>query len=98
MALPLNNAKQFQLSFNSNLDCLCRGLFCSVYDLLGLSYKIENWYVSTETYVVPKNVPFTTRIPLILLISEFFCKNQQFLRQKSAIFEAKIITLLKPIV
>ena len=82
MALPLNEAKQFQVSFNSNLDCLCRGSFCSVYNLLRLSYKLEIWYVSTETYVVPTDIPFTTRIPLILLISDFFCKNQHFMRQK----------------
>ena len=55
-----------------------------VKNLLELRYKLEIWYVSTHTYVVLENIPFSTKNPLILLISAFFA--------------SKIVPLLKTMV
>ena len=41
------------------------------------------WYVNTHTYVVSENVPFSTKTPLILLISAFFGKNNTFTQSNS---------------
>ena len=46
---------------------------------------------STNTYVVSENIPFSMKIPLILLMAAFFL-------QKISIFLAKIVSLLKAIV
>ena len=45
-------------SFNPNLGGRFRGLFCG-----------ELWCLSTQTYVVSENVPFSTKTSLILSIS-----------------------------
>ena len=39
---------------------------------------LETWYVSTHTYLVPENIPFSTKTTLILLMSAFFCKKKTF--------------------
>ena len=49
-----------------------------------------NWYVSTHTYVGSENIPFSTKTPLILPMSAFFCKRAAFL--------TKIVPLLKAMV
>ena len=54
-----------------------------VKNLLELCYKREIWYVSTHTFVVSENIPFSTKNPLILMISIFFAKNQQLLVKNS---------------
>ena len=57
-----------------------------------MSKPFENYarnlkFVSTHTYLVSQNVPFSTKTPLILLMSGFFLlKSQHFL--------AKIVPLL----
>ena len=33
----------------------------------------------THTYVVPENIPFSTKALLILMMPAFFAKNQRFL-------------------
>ena len=40
-----------------------------------LCSKLEIWYVSTQTYVISENIPYSTKTPLILLMSEFFFKS-----------------------
>ena len=58
-----------------------------VKNVLELCYKLEIWYISTHThtYVVSKNISFSTNNPLILLILVFcfFAKNQHFLVKNS---------------
>ena len=39
------------------------------------------WYVSTHTYVVSENIPFSNRIHLILLMSAFLIKNSTFAQE-----------------
>ena len=51
---------------------------------------LEIWYVSTHPYVVSENITFSTKAPLILLMSAFSCKKSAFL--------AIIVLLLKVIV
>ena len=48
-----------------------------------------NFYVSTHTYAVSEKKPFSTKTPLILLMSAFVSKNY---------FLSKIVPLLKAIV
>ena len=40
------------------------------------------WCVSTHTYVVSENIPFSTKTVLILLMSAFFGKKLEFFWQK----------------
>ena len=51
---------------------------------------LETLHVSTDPYVVSENIPFSTKVLLILLMSSFCCEKLAFL--------AKIILLLKAIV
>ena len=44
----------------------------------GILTKFEVWYVSTHIYVVLENIPFSTKVFLISLISAFLCKNSGF--------------------
>ena len=46
-----------------------------------------------HTYVVPENIPFSTKALLILLMSVFFAKNQCFF-----LCVAKTVPVLKAIV
>ena len=62
----------------------------AVKNLLELGQKLEIWRVSTHSYVVPEDIPFSTKVLLICLCQYFFEKNQRFL--------AKIIPFLKAIV
>ena len=57
-------------------------------NLLELCFKLEIWYVSTRTNVISENTPFSTKNPLILLISTFFAKNQHFLVKNSTFTES----------
>ena len=47
-------------------------------DSLELCSKLQIWYVSTHTYVVLENIPFSTKTTLILLMSAFIIKNITF--------------------
>ena len=65
--------------FNFNLAELFRGLFCGggggggvCIQLVRIMLEIEIWYVSTNTYVILENIPFSTKNFLILLMSAFF--------------------------
>ena len=40
--------------------------------------KLEILYISTYTYVVSENIPFSTKALLILLMSATFCKKSVF--------------------
>lgn len=62
----------------------------AVKNLLELCQKLEIWRVSTHSYVVPEDIPCSTKVLLICLCQYFFEKNQRFL--------AKIIPFLKAIV
>ena len=62
----------------------------AVKNLLELGQKLEIWRVSTHSYVVPEDIPFSTKVLLICFCQYFFEKNQRFL--------AKIIPFLKAIV
>ena len=44
---------------------------------------LEIWHVSTHTYVVLENIPFSTKTLLILLMSTFFCKRSLFFGKNS---------------
>ena len=44
-------------------------------NLLKICHELEIWYVSTHTYLVFKNVPFSTKALLILRMLAFFGKN-----------------------
>ena len=59
--------------------------------IVRIMLEFEIWYVNKDTYVVSENIPFSTMIPLILLISAFSAK-------KISIFLAKIEPLLQEIV
>ena len=50
------------------------GLFCGD-GPLKLCNKLKIWYVSTHRYLVLKNIPFSTKAPLILLMSTFFLQK-----------------------
>ena len=56
-----------------------------------LSWKVEILCISTHTYTVSENIPFSTKAVLILLMSTFFC-------EKSAFIFAEMAALLKEIV
>ena len=44
----------------------------------GVRIMLETWNsVSTHTYVVWENIPFSTKVLLVLLMSTFFCKKQK---------------------
>ena len=58
--------------FNFNLGGLFRGAFWGVEVFFEV---FEIWYVSTHTYAVSENIPFSTKTLLILLMSAFFCKK-----------------------
>ena len=45
--------------------------------------KLEIWHVSTNTYVVSENIPFSTKAVLILLMSVFFGQNSTFTQSNS---------------
>ena len=73
------------------------GLHFGVWDWELLPYLkllriiLETWHlVGTHTYLVSKNMPFSTRTTLLLPMSAFFAKSQYFF--------AKIVPLLKAIV
>ena len=78
------------------------GLFRVCFEVVGAGGKItapclkivcimlETLHVSTDPYVVSENIPFSTKVLLILLMSSFCCEKLAFL--------AKIILLLKAIV
>ena len=59
------------------------GIIPLVENLSGLCQKLEIWYGSTHTYLVSANLLFSTRTPLILLMSAVFPK-------KSAIFDKNV--------
>ena len=50
---------------------------------LELCQKLEIWYVSTHTYIVSENIPFSTKLLLILLMPAFFCEQSAFLDKNS---------------
>ena len=65
--------------FNLNLAELFRSSFCgggggggACIKLVRIMLEIEIWYVSTNTYVILENIPFSTKNFLILLMSAFF--------------------------
>ena len=41
------------------------------------------WYVNTNTYVVSENIAFSTKTPLILLVSTFFATRSAFFGKNS---------------
>ena len=74
---------------NPNLGRLFRSLFSSggggnfTLNLLELCLNLKIWYVSTQTYVVSENIPFSTKTPFIFLMSTFFCKKSAFFVKNS---------------
>ena len=57
---------------------------------------LETWNldVSTYTYVVLENIPFSTKTPLILLTSAFFCKNSTFLGENSTFIQSNNVRVV----
>ena len=51
--------------------------------MLELCSKLEIWHVSKHSYLVSENIPFSTKVLLILLISAFFGKISVFFGQNS---------------
>ena len=52
--------------------------------MLELYLKLEIWHVSIHTYLLSKNIPFSTKALLMLLmLALFFAKNQRFFSQNS---------------
>ena len=48
-----------------------------------------NWYLSTQTYLVSENMPFSTKTLLIFLMPAFFfTKNQHFFGKKDTFTES----------
>ena len=92
-------------TFNPNLDGLFRDSFgggggktTPIKNTLELRYKVENWHLSTHTYAVLENIPFTTENFLILLMSDSLAKYLNFLAKFHAIVLSKgTIPLLKTI-
>ena len=87
-------SKNFLLifSFNPNLGGLFRGSFkgeeerykiTTCLKLVRIMLKLEIWHVSTNTYVVSENIPFSTKAVLILLMSIFFAQNSTFTQSNS---------------
>ena len=56
-------------------------------NLVGLfrSLKLEIWYVSTHTYIVSENIPFSTKALLILMMLAFLCKKSAFFGKNSTL-------------
>ena len=53
--------------------------------------ELEIWYVSTSTFLVSENVPFTTKTPLILLMSAFILQKIAFLVKSSTFTQSNSI-------
>ena len=84
--------KKSKHSFNPNLGGLFRGSFkgeeerykiTTCLKLVRIMLKLEIWHVSTNTYVVSENIPFSTKAVLILLMSIFFGQNSTFTQSNS---------------
>ena len=53
--------------------------------------ELEIWYVSTSTFLVSENVPFTTKTPLILLMSAFILQKIAFLVKSNTFTQSNSI-------
>ena len=57
-----------------------------VQNLLELCQKLRIWHVSTHSYLVSKNIPFSTQATLILLMSAFFLQKINVFRPKKYLY------------
>ena len=51
--------------------------------LVRIMLETSNWHWSTQTYLISKNIPFSTKLLLILLMSAFFLQKSGFFSQNS---------------
>ena len=58
---------------------------------LKLVKKLDVWYISTYTYVVPGNIPLSAKACFILLMSVFFFKKKNFFKQKWYLYAKAIV-------
>ena len=52
---------------------------------------LKIWYVSTYTYVVSENLPFSTNTTLVFVMSAFFCKTSAFFTKNSPFTRSNIM-------
>ena len=57
----------------------------------GSFWKLQIWHVRTHTYIVLENIPFSTKVLLILLMSVYFCKKSVFSGNNSTYTQSNIV-------
>ena len=57
--------------------CVCWG------GCLKLCLNLQIWHIRTDKYLVSENIPFSTKVLLILLMLAFFCNKLAFFGQNS---------------